>query len=240
MTMGSLEIELFALQDLAYRDFNSRLVPNVPKECMIGVRVPLLRGMAREMRKNGTDVSFLQTLPHTYFEENLLHAYLLDDRVGFSEAQRAVEAFLPFVDNWAVCDGLHPKGLGQDLPALYLSVRSWLSSEHEYSQRFAIACLMKRFLGEGFFPEVLDLVAAHCSEAYYVKMMQAWFFATALAMQYEATVPVLEDCRLGIWVHNKTILKACESFRVAEEHKVYLRFLRRRAIDSYAYNDPVL
>lgn len=218
---------LFELQDKTYADFHSGLVPNVPREKIIGVRVPDARRLAKEYGKDPECRDFLRALPHKYYDENVLHGILLSGQKDYEECVRAVEEFLPYVDNWAVCDILSPKVFRQHRTELIAKIREWSASEKTYTCRFGLEMLMTHYLDEDFRPEYLEIPAGVCSEEYYVNMMIAWFFATALAKQWEAAIPYLRDNRLGAWVHNKTIQKARESFRVTQEQKAYLKTLRR-------------
>ena len=219
---------LFSLRDTSYADFIAKLVPTVPRERFIGVRVPDLRALAREMKKDGGADAFLERLPHRYYEENLLHALLLSEIRDFDSCVQKTERFLPFVDNWAACDTLLPKAFGKKKDALLPLALGWTASEQVYTCRFGLNMLMKHFLDEDFRPEVLEAAAAVRNEDYYVKMAQAWFFATALTKQWDAALPYLTERRLSPWVHNKTIQKARESFRVSDEKKELLSALRVR------------
>ncbi len=218
---------LFELQDKAYADFHSGLVPNVPREKIIGVRVPDARRLAKEYGKDPECRDFLRAPPHKYYDENVLHGILLSGQKDYEECVRAVEEFLPYVDNWAVCDILSPKVFRQHRTELIAKVREWSASEKTYTCRFGMEMLMTHYLDEDFRSEYLEIPAGVCSEEYYVNMMTAWFFATALAKQWDAAIPYLRDNRLGAWVHNKTIQKARESFRITQEQKAYLKTLRR-------------
>ena len=208
---------LFELQDTKYRDFHRNLVPTADADYIIGVRMPLLRQLAKEIEP----VPFLASLPHRYYEENQLHAILLSNMKDYEECLRQVERFLPYVDNWATCDGLRPRCFAKHTADVLTHVQRWLASEHEYTVRFGIGVLEAFFLDKDFRPEHLQWVAAIHREEYYIKMMQAWYFATALAKQWEATLPFI--AALPDWVRRKSIQKACESFRVPQAHKDYLR-----------------
>ena len=208
---------LFELQDMKYRDFHRGLVPTADADYIIGVRMPLLRQLAKQIEP----APFLYELPHRYYEENQLHAILLSGMKDYELCLREVERFLPYVDNWATCDGLRPRCFAKHTDELQPFVQRWLASEHEYTVRFGIGVLEAFFLGEVFRPEQLQWVAAIRREEYYIRMMQAWYFATALAKQWEATLPVIST--LPDWVRRKTIQKACESFRVPQDHKSILR-----------------
>ncbi|MBR5769369.1 MAG: DNA alkylation repair protein, partial [Clostridia bacterium] len=191
------------------------------------VRLPAIRALAKEAAGTPQAAELLAVLPHDYHEENLLHGFLIERVRGFGECLAEVERFLPFVDNWAVCDCVTPKALKKDLPRLEAKAREWLASERPYVVRYGMRMLMAFFLDEAFKPEYPALVASVESDEYYVKMMAAWYFATALAKQYEAALPFIERGLPDKWTHNKAIQKACESFRVSDERKAYLRTLRK-------------
>ena len=224
--MTEMQQQLFALQDAGYRDFHAALIPTVDKALVIGVRSPALRALARDLKGTELAADFMAALPHKYYEENNLHAALIGHIRDFDACMAAVERFLPYVDNWATCDMMNPRALAKDKAALLERIRLWLQSSHTYTVRFGMEMLMNHFLEEDFREEYPALVASVQSEEYYVRMMQAWYFATALAKQYEAAVTYLEQRRLGAWVHNKTIQKARESFRVSQEQKEYLKSLK--------------
>lgn len=224
--MTEIQQRLFALQDAGYRDFHAALMPTVDKALVIGVRMPALRALAKELKGTELAADFMAALPHKYYEENNLHAALIGHIRDFQPCLTALERFLPYVDNWATCDMMNPRALAKDKAALLERIRLWLQSSHTYTVRFGMEMLMNHFLEEDFREEYPALVASVQSEEYYVRMMQAWYFATALAKQYEAAVTYLEQRRLGAWVHNKTIQKARESFRVSQEQKEYLKSLK--------------
>ena len=219
---------LSSQQDGKFAAFQARLIPNVAPECILGVRTPELRKLAKQLRGSSDAEAFLNTLPHEFFEENNLHAFLLCGIKDFERCVQAVEDFLPYVDNWATCDQLRPKAFARNRQALLPRIRSWLDSDRTYTQRFGIGMLMSHFLDEDFREEYLSWVSDIHSEEYYVNMMIAWYFATALAKQYRAALPYIEERRLGPWVHNKTIQKALESYRVSEEHKACLKTLKSK------------
>lgn len=223
--MTDLQQRLQALAEEAFGDFTARTIPTVPRERILGVRTPALRALAKELSKAGEGDAFLDCLPHEYFEEDQLHAFLLAGEKDFPRCLARVEAFLPFIDNWATCDQCTPKVFRRHRGELLPSVQRWLGAEHEYTVRFGIKMLMDHFLEEDFSPEYLSWVASLHREEYYVRMMQAWYFATALAKQWEAAWPFLEDRRLDRWVHNKAIQKAVESYRITQEQKDLLRSL---------------
>lgn len=228
MTTDEIRGRLFALRDIPYRDFQSGLIPNVDKELLIGVRTPALRALAKELSKQADTGAFLSTLPHTYFDENQLHAFLISEIKDFAACVEATEAFLPYVDNWATCDQLSPKVFKKHREELLPYIFRWLRSDRTYTVRFAVGMLMAHFLDEAFSAEYLDSVASLHSEEYYINMMIAWYFATALAKQYDAALPYMEQRRLSAWTHNKVIQKAVESRRVTEEQKLYLKTLKIR------------
>ena len=224
----SIRETLFSLREEKFAAFQARLIPNVAPERVIGVRTPALRKLAKTLRGSGQAEEFLKALPHEFFEENNLHAFLLCEMKDFEACVQAVEDFLPYVDNWATCDQMSPGVFRKNKQALLPHIRRWIASERCYTRRFGIGMLMSHFLDEDFREEYLSLVSDIRSEEYYVNMMIAWYFATALAKQYEAALPYLENRRLAPWVHNKAIQKALESFRVSDEHKAYLRTLKIR------------
>lgn len=217
---------LLSLQDGEFAAFQARLLPNIAPERIIGVRTPELRKLAKQLRGSSDGEAFLKALPHEFFEENNLHAFLLCETKDFERCVQAVEEFLPYVDNWATCDQLRPKAFARNKQALLPYIRSWLDPDREYTRRFGIGMLMSHFLDEDFREEYLRWVSDIHSEEYYVNMMIAWYFATALAKQYEAALPFIENRQLDPWVHNKTIQKALESFRVSDERKTYLKTLK--------------
>ena len=221
-----IRAQLFALQDKEYQIFHSRLMPTLPPETVIGVRVPLLRKLAKQLTDTPEAEVFLQELPHFYYEENALHAFLLEPVRDYGTALAATERFLPYVDNWAVCDSFSPKVFAQHKPELLPAIRRWLGSDQVYTVRYGIGMLMRYYLDEQFKPEYPKKVAEVKSDEYYVNMMIAWYLATALAKQWEATIPYIEERRLPEWVHRKTIQKAVESYRITPEQKAYLKSFR--------------
>ena len=232
--------ELFKLQDVKYRDFQKKLIPTVDPESVIGVRTPELRKLAKQLVrlrtsktaadcKTAADVeAFLKDLPHEYFDENQLHAFIISEDKDYERCMADVEEFLPYVDNWATCDQMSPKVFKKNKDGLLLHVRKWLKSDRTYTVRFAIGMLMEHFLDDDFDPEYPKLVAKVKSDEYYVNMMIAWYFATALAKQHDAVIPYLEEQKLDVWTHNKTIQKARESYRITLEQKEYLKTLKRK------------
>lgn len=214
------------MSEKAYADFQGALLPTVPREKVMGVRTPLLRKYAAEIHGTDEAKNFLASLPHEYFEENNLHAFLIEKIKDFDECARELERFLPHVDNWATCDGMSPKVFARNRERLLPKIRAWLASGRTYTVRYGMLMLMKHFTGEQFRAEYADAVAAVQSEEYYVKMMQAWYFATLLATNYEHALPYLTEKRLPAWVHNKAIQKATESYRISEDTKAYLRTIK--------------
>lgn len=221
-----IRAELYTLRDEKYRDFQRKLIPTVRPETVIGVRTPALRAYAKELLKRPDIGEFLSALPHESFDENQLHAFILSEIKDFDRCAAGVERFLPFVDNWATCDQLSPKVFGKHHAELLPLVKAWIASGETYTVRFGIGMLMAHFLDADFDPRYPEWVAALRSEEYYVNMMRAWYFATALAKQYVAVLPYLEQRRLDVWTHNKTIQKAVESYRISDEQKTYLKTLR--------------
>ncbi len=223
--MNGIHTELFAAQDLPYRDFQGRLLPTVDRAQMIGVRVPVLRRIADKRRGTPEGDDFLRALPHVYYEENMLHALLLNTMDDYDQCIAEVRRFLPYVDNWAVCDSLRPKCFAPNRDKLLKEITVWRTSAHPYTVRFGLEMLMVHFLDEAFRPEFLSRAADLRSDDYYVRMMQAWFFAEALAKQYEAAVVYLQEGRLEPWVHRKTIQKAVESRKISAERKKEVKTL---------------
>ncbi len=224
--MTNIQKRLFALRDLKYRDFHAGLIPGVDKERIIGVRVPALRNIAREIFATAEAERFLQNLPHRYFDENQLHALLLNRIKDYGECLERVKEFLPYVDNWATCDILRPPCFDKNHGGLIKEIPLWLQAKEIYTVRFGIEMLMVHFLEEDFRPEYLSWVADIQSEAYYVRMMQAWFFAEALVRQWDGAIGYLENKRLEPWTHNKAIQKGCESYRISDERKKYIKALK--------------
>ena len=228
MITEEIRERLFSLQDTAYRDFQGKLIPGMDAEKEIGVRTPELRKLAKELAKREDIRDFLKDLPHRYFDENQVHAFILSEEKDFEKCMDELELFLPYVDNWATCDQMSPKVFRKNRKKLLESINRWIESEHTYTVRFAIKMLMEHFLDEDFDPIYPEMVAEVCSEEYYIRMMIAWYFATALAKQYDAAVPYLEQGKLDVWTHNKTIQKAVESYRITDKQKEYLKSLKRK------------
>ena len=219
---------LFSLQDPEYRDFQGKLIPSQEGVSMIGVRTPELRRLAKMFAGRENISEFLDDLPHQYFDENQLHAFIISGIKDYEKCVREVVRFLPYVDNWATCDQMSPKVFRKHRQELEKQAEEWIGSDHTYTIRFGIKMLMDHFLDEDFDPVYPEMAARVRSEEYYVRMMVAWYFATALAKQYDAVLPFIENRRLDPWTHNKTIQKAVESYRVTPEHKEYLKSLKIR------------
>lgn len=225
-TTDYIRAKLFELQDTDYKAFHEKLIPNVNANAVIGVRTPHLRKLATELWKEGIAEEFMNSLPHTYYEENNLHGFFIEKIKDFDKAIEALEKFLPYVDNWATCDMMRPKVFKKNTKPLFEKCMEWLNAEDTYTVRFGIGMLMSYFLDDEFRVDILNSVAGIRSDEYYINMMIAWFFATALAKQYDATLPFIENNRLDMWVHNKTIQKAVESYRITPEQKAYLKTLK--------------
>lgn len=217
---------LYANADAVYRDFNAKLIPNVSAEFFIGVRTPVLRKLAKDMVKSGVYKDFIANLPHKYFEENQLHAFILSLISDFDIVMYETERFLPYIDNWATCDQMSPKVFKKNKDALLKHICKWVKSKDTYAVRFAVKCLMQYWLDEDFDEKYADMVAQIKSDEYYVNMMRAWYFATAVAKQYNRILPYFEKGRLDEWTQAHAIQKALESFRVSDEHKKELRLLK--------------
>ena len=214
---------LLLKQDIKYRDFQAPLFPNIAKEKMIGVRTPELKKLAKELYGSEIANKFIETLPHTYFDENQLHAFLISLIKDYETCLKEVEKFLPFIDNWGTCDQLSPKVFAKHKEELIISIKKWLKSKHTYTVRFAIGMLLQHYLDESFKEEYLEMVAKIKSEEYYINMMIAWYFATALAKQWDSSITYIKEKKLYPWVNNKTIQKAIESYRINDEQKDFLR-----------------
>lgn len=222
----NIKEELLALQDISYADFQAKLIPNIPRDLFIGVRVPELRKLAKKIVKDLETSKFLKNLPHKYYDENMLQGLLISEIKDYDACIVAVDEFLPYVDNWAVCDIMSPKIFKKNKKALLEKIKEWSASEKTYTCRFGIEMLMSHFLDDDFKAEYLEIALFVKSEDYYVQMMIAWFFATALAKEWDATIKYIEDQRLDRWTHNKTIQKARESRRITPKEKEYLKSLK--------------
>ncbi len=221
-----LQNELFKIADRKYAEFQAKLTPTVDKDKFIGVRVPVLRRFAKDFLKTGDTEAFLNDLPHKYYDENMLHSLLVSEIKDFGKAVCETDKFLPFVDNWAVCDIMSPKAFKKNKDGLINEIKRWVKSDRPYTVRFGLEMLMSHYLDGDFKEEYLEIPLGVKSEEYYVNMMTAWFFATALAKQWESAFPIVESKKLGKWVHNKTIQKAIESYRITEPQKQTLRKLK--------------
>lgn len=229
--MKEITDRLFSLQDPKYREMQVKIIPNIPPESIIGVRTPALRDLAKKLPAE-TAGPFLEELPHRYFDEDQLHAFVLSGMKDYDICMAALERFLPYVNNWATCDQMSPKVFKKHKTELLKHIEKWLDSGETYTVRFGIGMLMEHFLDADFDQRYPEMVAGVVSEEYYVNMMIAWYFATALAKQYEAVLPFVKDRRLSRWTHNKTIQKAVESYRITPEQKAYLRTLKERGADE--------
>lgn len=221
-----IEDRLFALQDKEYKEFHSRLMPTVNPDTIIGVRTPALRKLAKELAKQPKYMEYIHMLPHSYYDENNLHGFLIETIKDYGECVAAVNEFLPYVDNWATCDLMSPKVFKKHRTELLEQIKIWIASDQTYTIRYGIEMLMTHYLDEDFKKEYLEWVAQIRSEEYYVNMMIAWYFATALAKQPKDTLPYIEQNRLEVWTHNKAIQKSVESYRISAEQKAYLKTLK--------------
>ncbi len=226
MIISEIRDRLFALRDVQYLEFQSKLIPTVEKSSFVGVRTPELRSFAKELSKRNDVDTFLSDLPHRYFDENQLHAFIISLIKDFDTAIAGLNEFLPYIDNWATCDQLSPKAFKKHTEELLPFISDWLNSPDTYTVRFGIKMLMEHFLDDAFSPDYLNMVASVRSDEYYINMMIAWYFATALAKQYDSAVIFLKEKKLDTWTHNKTIQKSIESFRISPEQKEYLRTLK--------------
>ena len=224
--MEKIENELFKLQDKKYQEFQAKLIPTRNPNTIIGVRTPELRKYAKDLLKNNEYKEFLKELPHKYFDENQLHAFIISGIKDYDECINYVNQFLPYIDNWATCDQMSPKIFKKNHDILLKEIKNWIKSKETYIIRFGIGMLMQHFLDEDFNPEYLEWVSNIESKEYYVNMMIAWYFATALAKKYVVTISYIENKKLDVWCHNKTIQKAIESYRITPEQKEYLRSLK--------------
>lgn len=226
MLINEIQNELYSMQDEKYRDFQSKLIPTVAYDTIIGVRTPDLRKYAKQLAKRDDVAEFLNVLPHQYFDENQLHAFIISEIKDFERCINEVCRFLPFVDNWATCDQMSPKVFKKHREELLLYIGKWISSESTYNVRFAIGMLMEHFLNDDFDIKYPEMVSEIRTDEYYINMMTAWYFATALAKQYDKVLPYIENQRLDKWTHNKAIQKSIESNRITAEQKMYLKSLK--------------
>lgn len=230
MITDEIKSELFRMQDEQYHSFQSKLIPTVEQDTVIGVRTPELRKLAKQMVKRDDVYTFLNELPHQYYDENQLHAFIVSEIKDFKCCVEEVCKFLPYVDNWATCDQMSPKIFKKHRQELLTFIREWIVSDRTYTVRFAVGMLMVHFLDEDFdliYPEMVSKIR---SDEYYINMMVAWYFATALAKQYEEVLPFIEERRLDSWTHNKAIQKSVESSRITQEQKIYLKSLKVKRV----------
>ncbi len=226
ITEEKIRSELFELQDLGYKNFHAKLVPTVNPDIIIGIRTPVLRKFAKKLSNTPEAEDFLKILPHKYYDENNLHAFLIESVKDYNKAIELTDRFLPYVDNWATCDLMSPKIFAKHTEELFIKIKLWIKSDKVYTVRYGIGMLMRYFLDESFEESYLELVANITSEEYYINMMIAWYFATALAKQYDSAIKFIEQHKLNKWTHNKAIQKAIESLRINPEQKAYLRTLK--------------
>ena len=224
--LTKLQKQLFELQDLKYRDFHSKLMPETDKETVIGIRTPVLRKFAKEFAGTSEAEAFLRQLPHRYYEENNLHMMLIAQIKDYNMCVSETEKFLPYIDNWATCDSPLPKCFDKNKEDIIVRAKNWIATDDTYVKRYGMGVMMRMFLDEDFKEEYIQLVAGVKSEEYYVNMMIAWYMATALAKQWHAAIPYIQEHRLSEWVHRKSIQKAVESYRITPEQKDYLKGLR--------------
>lgn len=226
MLVDEIRKKLYEEQDLMYRELQARTIPGVGIDNIIGVRTPILRKYAKELKSREDIGSFLDDLPHKYFDEDQLHAFILSEMKDYDKCLAEVKRFIPYVNNWATCDQMSPKVFKKHKEELLETIKEWISSDEVYTIRFGVGMLMEHFLDEDFKPKYLTMVSKLRSDEYYVNMMIAWYFATALAKQYDAAIPFIEKKRLAVWTHNKAIQKSIESYRITAEQKDYLRSLK--------------
>ena len=226
--MDSIIKELYKMQDKKYRDIQVKTIPNIDSNSIIGVRTPELRSYAKKLIKEDNYKEFLEELPHKYFEENQLHSFIISEIKDYDICISYINKFLPYINNWATCDQLSPKVFKKNKEKLIKEIKVWIKSKEVYTIRFGIGMLMSYFLDEDFNESYLETISKIKSKEYYINMMIAWYYATALAKQYDSTIKYLENNKLDIWVHNKTIQKAIESYRITDSQKEYLRNLKRR------------
>ena len=226
MEKNDLQKKLYDLNDQKYRDMQIKIVPTVDAESVIGVRTPELKALAKDLLKTGEYKAFLKELPHHYFEENQLQAFIISGIKDLDECMEELERFLPYVDNWATCDQMSPKIFKKHKDVLFSHIKEWLDSKEAYTVRFGIKMLMEHFLDGDYEPKYPKMVSGLRCKEYYVNMMIAWYFATALAKQYESVISFIEEKKLDDWTHNKAIQKSIESRRIPQEQKEYLRSLK--------------
>lgn len=223
----NIEKELFSLQDKKYREIQIGIIPNIDQKSIIGIRTPELRKLGKKLYKENNYMEFINDLPHKYFDENQLHAFIISEIKDYDECLKEFNKFLPYIDNWATCDQPSPKAFIKNSDKLINEIKKWIKSKETYTIRFGVGMLMRVYLDDNFKPEYLEMVSKIRSDEYYVNMMIAWFFATALAKQYDSAIKYIDNNKLDTWTHNKAIQKSIESYRVTPEHKNYLRSLKR-------------
>lgn len=228
MTKSDIQKTLFSMQDKKYAAFQAKLTPNLTLEDFIGVRTPDLKKFAKQLYKEGDYQEFLNDLPHKYFDENQLHAFIIAEIKDYDTCIKEVNNFLPYVNNWATCDQLSPKSFKKNKDNLLKEIKVWIKSKETYTVRFAIGNLMRHYLEEDYDVKYPEMVSKVKSDEYYINMMIAWYFATALAKQYDSVLPYVTDNKLDVWTHNKTIQKAVESDRITPQQKDYLKSFKRK------------
>ncbi len=228
MEKADITKKLFELQDAKYREFHSKLMPDYNKEKIIGIRIPVLKRFLKELNDEAK-ADFIKELPHNYYEENNLHGFIIGNLSDFDECVRELNRFLPYVDNWATCDSLRPKCFKKHKDSLKEQIEIWMKSNEEYTVRFAIEMLMVHFLDEDFSEVYPQMISEIKSDKYYINMMIAWYFATALSKKWDTVIPYIIENKLSFWVHNKAIQKSCESYRFTDEQKNFLKKFKRKA-----------
>ena len=223
----NIQKKLLELSDEKNADFSAKLTPGIDREKFLGVRIPASRKLAKEIIKENKHKVFLNSLPHKYYDENILHSILISEIKDYDECIKYINVFLPYVDNWAVCDTMSPKAFKNKHERLMNDILRWVDSDQTYTIRFGLKILMAHFLDNDFKKEYLEIPAKIKSDEYYINMMIAWFYATALAKQWDSTIVYIENGVLDKWVHNKAIQKARESYRITDEQKEYLKTLKK-------------
>ena len=226
--MREIQDRLFELKDEANADFQAKLAPGIDRSACLGTRLPDLRKYAKELAKSELCDEFLNELPHQYHDENILHAILLSQVKPYEKCIELLEKFIPYITNCAVCDTIRPKVFAKNREALLPKVKEWINADYEYACRLGVDILMSDYLDESFTPDLVEIPVPIVREEYYVRMMIAWYYATALAKQWDSTIHIIEENKLPVWTHNKTIQKANESFRITPQQKVYLKGLKRK------------
>lgn len=222
-----IQNDLFALKDCKYKQFHSKLIPTVPNDNIIGVRTPILRKYAKELSKKDISKQFINSLPHRFYDENNLHAFLIETINEYDETIYQINRFLPYIDNWATCDMMNPVCFKKNIDKLYKEAYKWINSEYTYAVRYGICVFMKYYLGKNAKEEYIETISCIDCDEYYIKMAIAWYFATALNKNYDLTLNCFQNCKLDVWIHNKAIQKACESYSISQENKSFLKKLKR-------------